>query len=138
MLVLRCFALVRNGDTLCRVKSRENDDLSQETLAHLKSVGANLSLIRRSLGLTQADLAKLANMGTSTIVSIEKGSPEVSLRHWFRAMEVLGLTTGVHGFGSMGPNAGIIQGMASYVPKRGGGKGRGRGSGRNAKICEKM
>jgi DNA-binding XRE family transcriptional regulator len=98
--------------------------LSKVTLAHLVGVGENLSLMRRSLGLTQASMAKAADMGTSTLISIEKGSPEVSLRHWLRAMEVLGLQTGVQGFGSMGPNAEVIEGMAKHVPKRGGGRAR--------------
>jgi DNA-binding XRE family transcriptional regulator len=106
------------------VKSQPQTRLSKETLAHLAGVGANLSLIRRSLGLTQTDMAKAADMGASTLIAIEKGSAEVSLRHWLRAMEVLGLETGVQGFGSLGPNTEIIASLAQHVPKRGGGRSK--------------
>ena len=45
----------------------------------LSSLAQRVVLTRRTLGLTQADLAAKAGVGLSTIVAIEKGAPTVQL-----------------------------------------------------------
>jgi HTH-type transcriptional regulator / antitoxin HipB len=46
---------------------------------------------RRSLGLTQRDVAGLAGVAERTVIAVEQGRTGVSLGHLVRVLEVLGL-----------------------------------------------
>ena len=57
----------------------------------LFNLAQRVVLTRRTLGLTQADLAAKAGVGLSTIVAIEKGAPTVQLGFWLSALWALDL-----------------------------------------------
>lgn len=57
----------------------------------LQALGERVAISRRARGLTQRDLAHLAGVGASSIVSLEKGHPGVAIGTLARALEAMGL-----------------------------------------------
>ncbi|MFM9967166.1 MAG: helix-turn-helix transcriptional regulator [Burkholderiales bacterium] len=69
-----------------------SSNLSSEKLARSsRELGALLRGRRRHLGLTQLDLAGLANTGNRFIVDVESGKPTVQLQKVLDLMQLLGL-----------------------------------------------
>ncbi|HSV47999.1 MAG TPA: helix-turn-helix domain-containing protein [Ramlibacter sp.] len=57
----------------------------------LGALGTRLSQARRARELTQAELARLAGIGVSTLASLEAGDPGVAVGNFVRVLEALGL-----------------------------------------------
>lgn len=55
----------------------------------LQELGTRVAVSRRARGLTQRDLAHLADVGVSTIVALEKGHPGVALGTLARALDAI-------------------------------------------------
>jgi len=56
----------------------------------LSELGHGMALKRKTLRLTQSDLALQAGVGLSTVVSLEKGHDGVSLGNLCKVLDVLG------------------------------------------------
>jgi len=72
-------------------KSSDLSLLPFEAEGILFNLAQRVVMTRRTLGLTQADLAAKAGVGLSTIVAIEKGAPTVQLGFWLNALWALDL-----------------------------------------------
>lgn len=59
------------------------------------SLGRNLRDRRRTAGLTQADVARAAGIGRSTLIHLEQGTKDVRLGNLLAVAEVVGTTLGV-------------------------------------------
>lgn len=57
----------------------------------MKTIGATILIRRQELGLRQQELADLAEVGINTLVAIERGKGNPSLKTLLRIAEVLGL-----------------------------------------------
>jgi transcriptional regulator with XRE-family HTH domain len=69
------------------------DDMKTHTHSiHLTSqVGATLRAERRRLGLTQAEVARSANIGRQKLIQVEQGKPGVAMAAYAATMDALGL-----------------------------------------------
>lgn len=63
-------------------------------------------------------MSQVAGMGLSTLIAIERGSANVAISHWIRAMEALNLHSGFDSLGSLGSDPQATQALMSLVPKR--------------------
>lgn len=57
----------------------------------LERLGTRLTLARKLRGLTQEDLAHLADVSTSTVRSLEAGADGVAVGNLFKVLQALGL-----------------------------------------------
>lgn len=57
----------------------------------LGTLGERLSQARRARELSQVELARLADVGVSTLASLEAGDPGVAIGKLVRVLEALGL-----------------------------------------------
>lgn len=57
----------------------------------LSELGENIRLARLRRKLSTKQIAERADVGRSTLVSIEKGSPSVSMGAYLQVLQVLGL-----------------------------------------------
>jgi len=57
----------------------------------LSELGENIRLARLRRKLSTKQIAERADVGRSTLVSIEKGSPSVSIGAYLQVLQVLGL-----------------------------------------------
>lgn len=56
-----------------------------------RQLGATLRAERKRLGLTQADVARRANIGRQKLIQVEQGKPGVALAAYAATMDALGL-----------------------------------------------
>lgn len=57
----------------------------------LQALGARLATARKAREMTQGELARLAGLGLSTVVSLEAGHAGVSVGNLLKAIDALGL-----------------------------------------------
>lgn len=57
----------------------------------LIGLGARVAIARRARALTQADLAQLADVGVSTVASLEAGYQGVSMGNFLKVLKALDL-----------------------------------------------
>lgn len=62
-----------------------------EAVEDPESIGRAIRRVRRAQGLTQADVAALADVGVVTVYNVERGKPTVRLDALGRLASVLGL-----------------------------------------------
>ena len=67
------------------------DELPVPVLETSYMLGKLISGTRKALGLSQQVLSERANVGRSTLVEIEHGSPKVQFVYWLLVLEELGL-----------------------------------------------
>ena len=84
----------------------------------LASLAQRVTLTRRTLGLTQADLAAKAGVGLSTIVAIEKGAPTVQLGFWLNALWALDLLQPFAKLTQLGLGAPGVALLEAQLPQR--------------------
>ncbi|MEV2219639.1 helix-turn-helix domain-containing protein [Nocardia vinacea] len=65
---------------------------SRDEMGPLTSFGAFIAERRRSLGLTQIDLSDLADVGVSSVRTLEAGQTSPTLAITLRILDALGLT----------------------------------------------
>lgn len=63
-------------------------------------------------------MAERCGMGLSTIISIEKGSAQVSLAHWILVLEVFEIQAGLFNLGEIFQDKRALVRMRELVPKR--------------------
>lgn len=56
----------------------------------MKDIGNSIQLRRKELGITQQDLADLAQVGINTLVAVERGTGNPSVRTLQKIAKVLG------------------------------------------------
>lgn len=56
----------------------------------MKEIGNSIQLRRKELGITQQDLADLAQVGINTLVAVERGTGNPSVRTLQKIAKVLG------------------------------------------------
>ena len=61
----------------------------------LVGLGSRIAIARKARALTQADLARLSDVGTSTVPSLEAGYHGVSVGNLLKVLKALGLLTQV-------------------------------------------
>lgn len=67
------------------------EDLDTSVLEASYILGKSILAMRKTLKLSQRDLAMETGVGRSTIVEIEAGSPKVQLVHYLKVMDRLGM-----------------------------------------------
>lgn len=67
----------------------DKDLLPFDVVDVLDGLGEKISIARRSRQWTQAILAAKAEIGLSTMIEIEKGSPSVQMGHWLKVLWAL-------------------------------------------------
>ena len=61
----------------------------------LVGLGSRIAIARKARALTQADLARLSDVGTSTVASLEAGYHGVSIGNFLKVLKALDLLTQV-------------------------------------------
>lgn len=61
----------------------------------LVGLGSRIAIARKARALTQADLARLSDVGTSTVASLEAGYHGVSVGNFLKVLKALDLLTQV-------------------------------------------
>lgn len=80
--------------------------LVQHALAQL---GERATIVRKARGLTQADLAHLADVGISTVAAIERGHDGVSVGNLFKVLSALERLEQADGLFDLTADPGLIQ-----------------------------
>lgn len=85
----------------------------------LRELSGRIRVARRAQGLTQADLAARAGVGTQTMYAIEKGAPTVQMGYWLSALWALGLLGELSSAVSrLGRSEGDLSLLESHLPRR--------------------
>jgi transcriptional regulator with XRE-family HTH domain len=67
------------------------DSLPTEVLETSYSLGQLILATRKAQGMSQESLCESADIGRSTLVQIERGSPRVQFAHWLSVLHALDL-----------------------------------------------
>lgn len=75
------------------VKSKTNkpDDWSQASVSSVAELGSLVRQVRKTQGLTQADVAGLAGLGNRFIIDVERGKETVQMQKVLEILKLLGL-----------------------------------------------
>lgn len=73
------------------VRAITPDRLPTEVLETSFGLGQLVLATRKARGLSQESLCESAEIGRSTLLQIERGSPRVQLAHWFSVLHALDL-----------------------------------------------
>lgn len=85
----------------------------------LRELSGRIRVARRAQGLTQADLAAKAGVGTQTMYAIEKGAPTVQMGYWLSVLWALGLLGELYSaVTGLGRSEGDLALLESQLPKR--------------------
>lgn len=84
----------------------------------LVQLGQRIAVARKARGLTQADLAQLANVGVSTVVSIEGGFDGVSVGNLLKVLMAMNLLGQVEALCSPKEDPEIIRYISTKLAPR--------------------
>jgi transcriptional regulator with XRE-family HTH domain len=84
----------------------------------LENLGARIALSRKARGLRQSDLALMAGVGRSTVVAIEKGSPEVTMGNYARALNAMGILDQLSSVANPLYDLDAVEMMTAKLPER--------------------
>jgi transcriptional regulator with XRE-family HTH domain len=87
----------------------------------LVGLGARIAVARRARALTQADLARLSDVGTSTVASLEAGYHGVSVGNFLKVLNALDLLTQVDNWLAPSMDPAVV----SFATRKLGGRGGG-------------
>ncbi|MBU6512480.1 MAG: helix-turn-helix transcriptional regulator [Betaproteobacteria bacterium] len=100
-------------------KSAATHTLPFEAEDLLRELSGRIRVARRAQGLTQADLAARAGVGTQTMYAVEKGAPTVQMGYWLSVLWALGVLGELHSAVSqLGRSEGDLALLESLLPKR--------------------
>ena len=88
----------------------------------LQSMGDRATVARKARGLTQADLARLSNVGLSTISSIEAGHDGVTLASLLKVLSALDLLKQTDEIFCLEKDPAIVEYGRERLSKWGGGR----------------
>ncbi|MEY2770737.1 MAG: hypothetical protein RIQ38_1156 [Pseudomonadota bacterium] len=91
----------------------------------LRALADRVRTVRKSRGLTQADLAAKAGISTNTLVTMEKGGASVQLGYWLQVLWALDVLGGMSDWViQLGREDSDITLLEAHLPKRVRGSGR--------------
>lgn len=87
----------------------------------LIGLGSRIAIARKARALTQADLARLSDLGTSTVASLEAGYHGVSVGNFLKVLKALDLLTQTDGWLSPSIDPAVVSFATSRLGRRDGG-----------------
>ena len=93
--------------------------LSSSTLSVLKTLGAMIRAARLERGMSQAELSQRLGVSRSTVISLEKGDPKVSVGTVFEAATTVGIPLLASDQRELDRLATTVANLTSVLPERG-------------------
>jgi transcriptional regulator with XRE-family HTH domain len=85
----------------------------------LRALAARIRTVRKARGLTQPDVAAKAGISANTLLSMEKGAPQVQLGYWLQVLYALDMLEGfAEAVAALGKAQSDVDILESQLPQR--------------------